>query len=274
MKRKTINKAIKAKILDWVSTLPEKLRDDVRDAVVVTGGCIASMLLQEPVNDYDLYLSDHDTLERLARHYLEGKGAYLNDKTRVRILIKSSGARKYEPKEDAKYSLIYVTENAITLSDDIQIVTRFVGDAATIHENYDFLHATNYWTWKTGLVLNEPALTSLITKELRYMGSKYPLCSIIRTRKFVKRGFSINAGQYLKMCFQLNELDLRDVETLRDQLVGVDSAYFEAFIACIDNKLKKENNFELTPTYLLNLVDYIFDEDQREDDRDAGTTSQ
>ena len=64
------------------------------------------------------------------------------------------------------------------------------------------------------------------------MGSKYPLCSIIRTRKFIQRGYTINAGQYLKMAMQLNELDLKDVSVLQDQLIGVDSAYFDMVIRC------------------------------------------
>ena len=34
---------------------------------------------------------------------------------------------------------------------------------------------------------------------------------MIRTRKFLKRGWHINAGQYLKMCFQISELDLSDI---------------------------------------------------------------
>jgi hypothetical protein len=57
-------------------------------------------------------------------------------------------------------------------------------------------------------VLRAEALESILTKELRYVGSRYPLCSVIRTRKFLARGWTINAGQYVKMCFQISQLDL------------------------------------------------------------------
>lgn len=269
MKIKTIHKTVKAKLGEWLDTLPSGLRKKVKDSVILTGGSIANMLLCEPVNDYDLYFADYDTLLKLVNHYvskLEGVKVWgtadeygnelIEDKSRVRICIPSAGARKYNAKEDKKYTVIYITENAITLSDDIQIVTRFVGDPEEIHSNYDFVHAMNYWTYKDGLVLKKDALASLLTKELRYSGSKYPLCSIIRTRKFVKRGFTINAGQYLKMALQLNQFDLMNISVLRDQLVGVDSAYFEAFIKCVD---KKSENSTITCDYLINLVDYIFD---------------
>ena len=66
----------------------------------------------------------------------------------------------------------------------------------------------------------------IINKELIYTGSKYPLCSIIRTRKFIERGYHINAGQYVKMAWQLNKLDLNNLDVFKDQLMGVDSFYW------------------------------------------------
>jgi hypothetical protein len=90
------------------------------------------------------------------------------------------------------------------------------------------------------------------------MGSKYPLCSIIRTRKFINRGWHINAGQYLKMCLQVNELDLNNIDVLEDQLIGVDSAYFMMLIDSIRNKQLTDDNFELNNSYIISIIDKIF----------------
>src|SRR3546814_2766082 len=49
----------------------------------------------------------------------------------------------------------------------------------------------------------EPALDGLLRKELRYVGSKLPVCSLIRLRKFIRRGWVGNAGQILKMTMQV-----------------------------------------------------------------------
>ena len=38
---------------------------------------------------------------------------------------------------------------------------------------------------------------------------------------------------------QLNELDLKDVSVLQDQLIGVDSAYFDMVIGAIRSKKRK-----------------------------------
>lgn len=158
-------------------------------------------------------------------------------------------------KDKPKFRPVFLSSNAITLSDKIQIVTRFYGEPDAIHANYDFVHCTNYWTsWDRRLVLRPEAVEALLAKELRYVGSKYPLCSIIRSRKFIQRGWSITAGQYLKMIMQLQELDLKSVKVLEEQLTGVDSAYFDEVICA----LKDTNPERVDTTYLVQLIDHIF----------------
>lgn len=156
--------------------------------------------------------------------------------------------------EGDRYRPVFMSSNAITLSNQIQLIIRFFGSPDEIHENYDFAHCTSWWSsWDDKLVLRPEAMEALLARELRYQGSKYPLCSIIRTRKFIKRGFSINAGQYLKMCMQLSELDLTDVDVLEDQLTGVDVAYFHQVIHYL-----REAGKDFNATYICELVDKIF----------------
>lgn len=168
-------------------------------------------------------------------------------------------AEKEKEISKPKYRLVYLTSNAITLSDQIQIVIRFWGEVEEIHKNYDFAHCTCAWSsWDNELSLPTKALECIINKELYYMGSKYPLCSIIRSRKFISRGYTINAGQYLKMCMQLNELDLKDVAVLQDQLVGVDSAYFNMVIGAIADKKENDPTWQLDNNYLFEVINKIF----------------
>jgi hypothetical protein len=93
-----------------------------------------------------------------------------------------------------------------------------------------------------------------MSKELRYVGSKYPVCSVIRLRKFIARQWTINAGQILKMLMQINELDLTDIKVLQDQLTGVDSAYFCELIG----KLKDKDPQKVNSAYLCEIIDRIF----------------
>lgn len=159
------------------------------------------------------------------------------------------------PEEVGKFRPVFLSSNAITLSDKIQIVLRFYGEPDQIHENYDFVHCTSYWqSWDNKLVLRPEALESILSKELRYVGSKYPICSIVRLRKFISRGWRINAGQILKMCMQISELDLTSIEVLEDQLTGVDTAYFVQLIS----NLKEKDPEKVNAGYLIEIVDRLF----------------
>lgn len=312
MKIKTIKKVIRAKIDEWLASIEdENVRELAKSNTIVTGGAIASMLLKEKVNDFDIYFRTHETTRAVVNYYVNRfnpKAAsgipcqiYMEDKDgRIRIVIKSSGIASeqgtdtpYEyfenrPADNAgtyvseilgdpgeiqdvhdeteemaldveddgpKYRPVFMSTNAVTLSHKIQIVNRFYGKPDEIHENYDFVHCTNYWTsWDNKLVLRQDALEALLTRELRYVGSKYPVCSIIRLRKFIKRGWHINAGQILKIVMQISELDLTNPEVLEDQLTGVDAAYF---IQLMD-KIREKDPDKVNSAYLVEVIDRIF----------------
>lgn len=158
-----------------------------------------------------------------------------------------------------RYRPVFMTSNAITLSDKIQLVIRFYGPPREIHSNYDFVHCMCYWTSDDGeLVLPNESLQAILARELVYKGSKYPIASIIRTRKFIQRGWVINAGQYLKMCMQISELDLKNPAVLEDQLIGVDFAYFQQIINYLRERKERDKDFEITAAYITEIVDKIF----------------
>lgn len=171
---------------------------------------------------------------------------------------KENADKKQEDGKDLpRYRPVFLSSNAISLSDKIQLVVRFWGPVDTIHENYDFVHCTCSWDAATNeLILPPAALISLLNKRLRYKQSKYPLCSLIRTRKFLKAGWQIDAGQYVKMAWDLNRLDLSDVNVLEDQMVGVDSAYFHEVIAMLRDKT--EAGKPIDQSYLIQIIDRVF----------------
>lgn len=346
MKVKTIKAVLRKKIDEWMESIEdEAVRKRVKNHTIVTGGCIASMLLREKVNDFDVYFTNYETTLAVAKYYTErfkaapNKGVAvslfvcdggLKDKyawgdypaevrdsrsgrpdtepeghvRRVRIVAKSAGiagelkegetAKDYQyfearPAGEAadyvssviqdpadiedlvedvesklpgdeddgkpKYRPVFLSTNAITLSNRIQIVLRFYGDADEIHKNFDFAHCTSYWTSNDSeLVLRPAAMEALLTRELRYIGSKYPVCSLIRVRKFLQRNWTINAGQIVKMAMQVSELDLTDVSVLQDQLTGVDVAYFCQLV----ERVKESDPEKINSAYIIEIIDRMF----------------
>lgn len=382
-KSKTINKILTGKFIAWSKSITdENVRKLVEENTIITGGSITSMLLGEPISDFDCYFRDAPTAYAVAEYYVKellknpppafkgddkhkveirallepeikaggkpekriGRGwVSTPELARVRIVVKSAGIAGGETKQEdyqyfegirdgasqaaatdayvdnamgvtpqefaegqvtddtepeirhpngpgshrevveelddqpaealvegeikpekggarPKYRILFVTSNAITLSDQMQLILRFQGEAATIHENFDYVHATNYWTsWDRKLTLRPEALECTLSRELRYVGSKYPICSIIRLRKFISRGWTVNAGQIVKMAYQVSKLDMSDPNVLEDQLVGVDSSYFSQLIGKL--KEKTDDKGDVLPvdgTYLMTLIDKIF----------------
>lgn len=293
---KTIKKILNIKLAEWINSIEdESVKKLVKENTIVTGGCIASMLLGEKVKDFDIYFRDHETALRVTEYYVAqfiklhpeyAKGGIKieESESRIKIVVQSQGVASgdpdatSEPFEDvydvleeaddvalpesvakAKYVPVFLSSNAITLSDKVQIVVRFFGEAEEIHKNYDFVHCTNFYDYrKRELDLKPEALEALLSRTLVYQGSLYPVCSIIRTRKFLKRGWNINAGQYLKMAFQVSELNLNDLSILEDQLVGVDSAYFTQVIMNLQDRKKDNPNFNFDNQYLVSIIDKIF----------------
>lgn len=308
MKKRAINLTITSKMNRWIATLPEELQNDVKRDVIVTGGSIASMLLGEKVNDYDVYFKTKETLLKVSLHYVEefkkaqklkyGDGIpfhmeveELTDslkRERVRIKIKSAGIAGEETKEvyeyfesqpeerageyvedmfdqdttsddkDPKkspYRPVFLSSNAITLSDNVQIIVRFFGDHEEIHKNFDFVHCMNWWTFSDGVQLRLDSLEALMSKTLVYKGSLYPVCSVFRARKFIERGWTINAGQYLKMILQISDLDLTKFAIMEEQLTGVDAAYFHQLLA---NSQNKENPEIIDKNYMVEIINRMF----------------
>jgi hypothetical protein len=354
MKRKNIKRCIREKINNYLATITDiNLRDKMKKDIIVTGGSIASMLLNEEVKDYDIYFKTRETTLSVAQYYCEL--AKTNEITKVEVLHKelefiqsilkidietttakvkeilktqvvgedddaltidsplaefgfmsedlsyngnhlslrllhniyhtfnkdedrvkvySFGSfgtvgnidsekidsQEVEDEENGKYEIKFISANAITLSDKIQLVIRFYGTPEEIHKNFDFVHATGVYDYKENeLYTTTEQLESLLSKSLIYKGSLYPLASIFRARKFITRGWSIDAGQYLKMAFQLNELNLLDPYTLEEQLTGVDLLYFYQIISDLKYRQLTNEDFAPSTNYFISIIEKIFE---------------
>ena len=189
--------------------------------------------------------------------YFESDPDATNQEAFLDAAVAAVDQAKEEAKEEdkkVKYRPLYLTSNAISLSDKVQLVIRFYGDPNEIHANYDFVHCTNYWTsWDRRVTTNANALECILTKELRYIGSRYPICSLFRVRKFVERGWTITAGQMLKIVWQASKLDLSDMKVLEEQLTGVDVAYFRQVIEA----LQERDPARVDDAYLFSLIDRL-----------------
>ena len=166
-------------------------------------------------------------------------------------------------REDAPpFSARYLTDNALTLNDGVQIVLRFVGEPVEILKYFDFEHCKMWYSgWDRHLEIGFNALEALHNKRLVYSGSRYPVCSLFRIKKFLGRGWRINAGEIVKIAYQISKLDLDNINVLRDQLIGCDHAYFVAMLdrmtKVVDEKKAQDAKFSFSDI-LFEKIDEFF----------------
>lgn len=215
----------------------------------------------EKVNDFDVYFKNYEVMRKVLLFYMKMlyrlNGGMAGDTVDVETILKCETPIKLERNRKAineVYIPKMITENAITLSNSVQIVTRFTGLISSIIGNFDFAHTKVYYDYeKDYLFYSLKSLRAILDKRLVYIGSSYPLTSVMRLRKFIKRGWSINAGEILKILFQVSKLNLEDREVLREQLIGVDVLYFDKLIEEL-----RYNKRNITENILWDLIDKIF----------------
>lgn len=95
---------------------------------IITGGCIASLYHNEPVNDIDVYAVDIKSLKEIKEHIILSNSDMIKD------------YKKYEIEDDtnAKTNAKMITDNAVTLTNDVQFV--YLGTAGECRPKFDFIH--------------------------------------------------------------------------------------------------------------------------------------
>lgn len=175
-------------------------------------------------------------------------------------------------KHDEKYKVKCITSNAISLSDDIQIVCRFCGNPEEIFKNYDFVHTMQAYVRNDDeLLLNTKSLVSILCKRLEYQGSLFPICSLFRLRKFISRGWTISAVEILKIAYQISKLNLDDIKTLKEQCLGCDFVYLSQFVDALQKWRDDNPDVEFNSEYMFELIEKVFDKDYSLNGESNGT---
>ena len=181
------------------------------------GGCFASMIDNKYINDFDFYFSSSNDAD------------FVND-----------FIQKNMPNE-----IVANTPNAITLKNKLQFMLKYSGEAEKIVDSFDFAHLKAYMH-----PFQEPAIADYIyrhiaEKELVYTGSLFPLASLLRTRKYIARGWHITGENMVKIVFDVTaifeiqktkpelEYNYDTIDAVRDELI-VDVDYFVNQMSGID----------------------------------------
>lgn len=176
-------------------------------------------------------------------------------------ILNSNSIKVEEASEEEKkpYRVVFMSQSAITLSDQIQIVIRFFGNPEEIHRSFDFTHAKCWYSYANNhLETPVDALQCILARNLHYSGSLYPIASLFRAKKFIQRGWKCSAGELVKIAWQISEINMNDIDTLKSQLTGVDLLYMHALVSAIEDWKKTNNDEDISQNYVTEIIDRVF----------------
>ena len=213
-----IDREIELKIKDIYENILRAIYDTIspRAAEIIlnygfiAGGCFKSMILNESVNDYDLYFTKKEALDQFIGHFNEVFFPPINSE-----MVQFTGVTG----QKFSTNLILATDNSITIfisgngtSIKVQLVTKFFGTPEDVTSKFDFEHCMSYYRWdqpievKSDLILKR----SLVFNEF----CENPLSSILRLHKFLSQGWVIKKEEIIKIGKAIKLVDFSDEKAL------------------------------------------------------------
>lgn len=230
-----------------VGQMDKQVRDIVRmNSGFVAGGAITSVFSYQQINDFDIFLhEDKDVTNVIAQ---------LRNKVREKQIELES---------------VIETDTAFSFKvkgKRYQFVKVLTGSMRNVVDNFDFTICMGAWSQQHGFLLDESFLHHLSQRRLVFnINAAYPICSLYRARKFIKRGFTMNGIEAIKLGLTIQNLDLSTYAELRKQLMGIDTLFLKDLTDSLKGQEQKEYDkkefFEMLDTYLAKLDALTGDEE-------------
>lgn len=152
------------------------------------------------------------------------------------------------------YQPLVISKNAITLTNKIQLVTKFYGSPSEITSRFDFEHTKCYWDNNGRVNYPQKSLLCITSKELNYVkGHKYPLSTLRRVCKFLKRGWKISAIDLIHIALDINALDLKNEKVAKEQFEGLYGDFFDNTLQVLKQDVKDGRS--ITHEYINRIID-------------------
>ena len=112
-----------------------KLGTQYLGSYFVSGGCVASLLQGEIPKDYDIYFYHKEWADGVVKLYTKDP-AYQNEV--------ATYDEKYRDVSVDTNGMV-ITENAVTLKNNLQLITKHYGTPEEIRKTFDFVHCLPYY---------------------------------------------------------------------------------------------------------------------------------
>lgn len=187
---------------------------------IIAGGSITALFTGQKIRDWDIYFRGSTDCEQ-AKTWFGLNGELLNQ---------TDTSMSYRlGKQEKPYQLIVMRD--------------LFGEPQTIFGYYDFTVCMAAYQFfedgeSEGFVFGDEFFKHIGQRRLVFhTGTMFPLCSLLRVMKYIKRGFSITGMELMKIGLAIHSLKIETYSDLRRQLQGIDTA----FLADLTEQMKDGN---------------------------------
>jgi len=203
--------------------------------VCVAGGAITALFTNARIRDYDMYFRSAGDRDAVRAAFLE-KGKVVSS-TDNALTIKWESVR-------APFQLI--------VAEDL------LGEPEAIFAKYDFIICMGAYDFlQEAFVLHPHFLKHIAQRRLVFhSGTLFPICSLLRAHKYVKRGYTITGVEIIKMGLAVHSVKIETFRDLRRQLMGIDTAFLKDLTDRFADGVESEAPYQMEK-FLEMMDDYI-----------------
>lgn len=211
----TLLDEVKSVIKRWTEkdkTRPNVFEELKRLKLMVCGGTVNSIFTGSTINDLDFYMKDPSLVNECKAFFK----TWFPD-----IEIETINAMTYKRK-GAKTNKRWT----------VQLITRFTGEAKDIFQWFDFTVTHGAYDFeKEVFVFGDRFFMDVSKRRLVYSGaSKYPICAMYRTKKYVARGYELPGATIMHIALSIVQLQIENYQQLKEQLMGIDTMYLQKLL--------------------------------------------
>lgn len=217
-----------------LSTMGETARKIMDDhGAFMAGGAVTSVFSSAKINDFDLFFPNEGEMKKAISTITPGDKSVDTDSALSVIL---DGHR-------------------------VQFIKCVFGTPEEVIGKFDFTICQAAFDLKNGFTFGGEFFAHLAQRRLVFnISAEYPICSLYRSRKFIKRGFSFSGIEAIKLGLRIQALDLSTYADLRKQLMGIDTLFLKELTDSLkgeDEKRYDLNEFLTTLDKWLEKLDAI-----------------
>lgn len=187
----------------------------------LAGGAVTSVFSSTKIRDFDMFFLFKERLKEA----LQSK------------LVLDAKKDKKTVETDSALSLMVGNRR-------LQLIKCVTGTPNKIIDGFDFTICQGAFHIQSGFTFGDDFFRHLAQRRLVFnIKAGFPICSLYRARKFMKRGFSMSGIEIIKMGLAIQNLKIDTYADLRKQLMGIDTLFLKDLTDSL--KGEEEKKFDL-----------------------------